>query len=251
MAMIIKSIILGLVEGLTEFIPVSSTAHMLLVEHLLGIAADSNFWQTFTICIQSGSILAAVWFFWGTVWSNRSLIGKVIVGFIPTGIAGLLLYPLVKTFFASTVIIAIALIVGGVLLITLSPVEATERLEEVSYKEAFWIGVAQIFSIIPGMSRSGATLIGGTWLGIPRSAIVAFSFLLGIPTILGATVVQLRHVHGIVGHEWLLIAIGTVVAFLVAILTIKYFINLLTKKPLTWFGWYRIAIGIVTLILLR
>ncbi len=241
---------MGIIEGLTEFIPVSSTAHLLLSERILGIA-DSNFWQAFTICIQCGAIAAAIIYFWNIVWQNRSLIGKVIVGFIPTGIVGLLLYPLIKNFLANNTIIGIALIIGGVLLITLSPVDATEQVEQVSYRQAFWIGVAQVFSVIPGISRSGATLIGGTWMGIPRSAIVSFSFLLGIPTILGASVIALRHVTGITGGQWGLIALGSVVAFFVAILTIKFFINILTKKPLAWFGWYRIIIGIIVLLILK
>jgi undecaprenyl-diphosphatase len=121
----------------------------------------------------------------------------------------------------------------------------------VTYKQAFWIGVAQVFSVIPGMSRSGSTLIGGTWLGIPRSTIVTFTFLLGIPTILGASAIELRHVHGLTHGQWGLILLGSVVAFIIALLTIKFFISLLTKKPLAYFGWYRIAIGIITLIMLK
>jgi undecaprenyl-diphosphatase len=247
---IIKTIILGIVEGLTEFIPVSSTAHLLLTERILGIP-DSTFWEAFTVCIQSGAIVAAIWYFWDVVWSHRSLILKIIVGFIPTGIVGVLLYPLIKSFLSNNTIIAIALIVGGILLITLSPIEDTEKIEAVSYRQAFLIGVAQIFSVIPGMSRSGSTLIGGTWLGIPRSTIVSFSFLLGIPTILGASVIELRHVHGLTHHEWILIALGSIVAFIVALSTIKFFITVLTKKPLSWFGWYRIAIGIIALLILK
>ncbi len=108
----------------------------------------------------------------------------------------------------------------------------------------------QTLSFIPGVSRAGATLIGGTILRIPRSLIVTFSFLLGIPTILGASVVEIRHVTGITSHEWLLIALGTFVAFIVALCTIRFFINLLTKKPLAWWGWYRIALGIFILLFL-
>ena len=153
-----------------------------------------------------------------------------------------------------------ALIVGGVLLIIIKPIDQpaseglagiTERIETVSYKEAFLIGIAQCFSVIPGMSRSGSTLIGGTWLGIPRSTIVSFSFLLGIPTILGASVVELHHVHGLTHHELLIIAIGSIIAFAVALATIRFFIELLTKKPLSWFGWYRIAIGVIALLVLK
>jgi len=250
---IIKTIILGIVEGLTEFIPVSSTAHLLIVEQLLGISSTAVFWQAFSICIQSGAILAAIWYFWDVVWSHRSLILKIIVGFIPTGIVGIALYPFIKDALGNNTIIGVALIVGGILLISLRPIKdgEKEKIETVTYKQAFLIGCAQVFSVIPGMSRSGSTLIGGTWLGIPRSTIVSFSFLLGIPTILGASVVEMRHVHGITHHEWELIVLGSVVAFIVALATIRFFINILTKKPLSWFGWYRIAIGVLALFLLK
>jgi undecaprenyl-diphosphatase len=249
---IIKTIILGVVEGLTEFIPVSSTAHLLIVEQLLGISSTS-FWQAFTVCIQSGAILAAIWYFWDVVWSHLSLILKIVVGFIPTGIVGIALYPLIKEALSNNTIIGLALVIGGILLVTLHPMEekSLEKIETVTYKQAFLIGVAQVFSVIPGVSRSGSTLIGGTWLDIPRSTIVTFSFLLGIPTIIGAGVVEMRHITGITHHEWMLILVGSAVAFVVALATIRFFINLLTKKPLAWFGWYRIAIGVLALLLLK
>ncbi len=251
---IIKTIILGIIEGLTEFIPVSSTAHLLLAQKLLGIT-DSPFSEAFAICIQSGAILAAIFYFWNVVWDNLSLVLKIIVGFLPTGIIGLALYPFIKGFLSNNMIIAFALIIGGILLIAISGIsktaDTTEKIKNISYKEAFYIGCAQVFSVIPGVSRSGATLIGGTLAGIPRNTIVAFSFLLGIPTIIGASLVEMRHVHGLTHHDWGLIALGTLVAFIVAITTIRFVINILNKKPLSWFGWYRIAIGVVALIMLR
>lgn len=247
--MIFHTIILGIIEGLTEFIPVSSTAHILLTSKILGIT-QTQFIEALSICIQSGAILAAVWYFWKTVLRNTSLIGKVIVAFIPTGIIGVTLYPLIKTFLGSTAIIGSALIIGGVGLLLIKPVDEVTSLSEVTYKQAFWIGLMQTLSFIPGISRAGATLIGGTLLGIPRTTIVMFSFLLAIPTILGASVVEIRHVSGISGSEWALIGLGTLVAFVVAVCTIKFFMNVLTKKPLAWFGWYRIVIGILVLILL-
>jgi undecaprenyl-diphosphatase len=248
--MIFHTIILGIVEGLTEFIPVSSTAHILLTSHLLGIT-QTQFIEALSICIQSGAILAVVWFFWKTVLQNTSLIGKVIVAFIPTGIIGVTLYPLIKTLLGSTAVIGAALIVGGAGLLLIKPIDDSTRVADVTYKQAFWIGLMQTLSFIPGISRAGATLIGGTLLGIPRTTIVSFSFLLAIPTILGASVVEIRHVSGITGSQWAIIGLGTIVAFVVAVLTIKFFINLLTKKPLSWFGWYRIVIGILVLVLLH
>ncbi len=248
--MIIHTFILGIIEGLTEFIPVSSTAHLLITGHILGMPTD-QFLEALSICIQSGAILAAVFYFWKLVFKNKSLFGKVIVGFIPTGIAGLLLYPVIKSLLGSTAIIGVALIIGGIGLLLIKPVDEPTAPTDVTYKQAFWIGLMQIFAFIPGISRAGATLIGGTLLRIPRATIVTFSFLLAIPTILGASVVEIRHVTGISGGQWTLIAFGTIVAFVTALFTIKFFINLLTKKPLSWFGWYRIAIGLVVLLFIK
>ncbi len=243
----LTTIILGIVEGLTEFAPVSSTAHILLSGKLLGIQS-SAFFEVFSIAIQSGSILAAVIYFWKTVLKNLSLIPKVIMGFIPTAIAGLLLHGVISKLFQSTWIIGTALIIGGVILILLKPIDTTESLKDITYRQAFIIGCAQILAFIPGVSRSGATLIGGTKLGISRGQIVAFSFLLGIPTILGASVVELGSIPHLANKEWVLLITGTIIAFITALLTMRWFINLLTKKPLSWFGWYRIIIGIIVLI---
>lgn len=248
--MLLHTFILGIVEGLTEFIPVSSTAHLLLTGTVLGMPHD-QFLEAFSICIQSGAILAAVFYFWKVIWKHTDLIWKVAVGFIPTGIAGLLLYPLIKSFLGSTTVIGAALIIGGVGLLLIKPVDDTETVTQITYKQAIWIGFMQLFSFIPGISRSGATLIGGTLVRIPRQTIVTFSFLLAIPTILGAGVVEARHITGVTGTEWGLIVLGTLIAFITALSTIKLFMNLLTKKPLSWFGWYRIAIGIVVLVLLK
>lgn len=241
------AIILGVVEGLTEFAPISSTAHILISGKVLGLPS-SDFFTVFTIAIQSGAILAAIVFFWKTVLKNLSLIPKVILGFIPTAIVGLLIHSYISTIFEYTWIIALMLILGGVILLFLKPNDSPTELVSISYKEAFLIGCAQILAFIPGVSRSGATLIGGTTMKIPRSHIVTFSFLLGVPTILGASIFELRSTPSLSKPEWSLLIIGGIVAFITALLTIKWFINLLTKKPLSWFGWYRIIIGIIVLI---
>ncbi len=248
--MILHTIILGIIEGLTEFIPISSTAHLLLAGNVLGMPAD-EFLQALSICIQSGAILAAVFYFWHVVWRDRSLIGKVIVGFIPTGIAGVLLYPLIKSAFASTAIIGSALVIGGIALILIRPIDEITTPKDITYKQSIWIGLMQVAAFIPGVSRSGATLIGGTLVRIPRQTIVTFSFLLAIPTILGATVVEAAKMPDLSGSQWALIVLGTVVAFITALFTIKFFIKLLTEKPLAWFGWYRIALGLLVLIFLQ
>ncbi len=247
---ILSSFLLGCVEGLTEFAPVSSTAHILISGELLHIT-QSPFFDVFSIAIQSGAILAAIVFFWGTVWKHLSLIPKLIVGCIPTAVAGLLLHNLVTKLFASTWVIGVALILGGIVFLFLRPIDTETEIKDISYTQAFLIGCTQILAFIPGVSRSGATLIGGTALKIPRSQIVTFSFLLGIPTILGASVIGLHSLPHISSGQWGFLAVGTFTAFIVALFTIKWFIHLLTKKPLSWFGWYRIVVGILVLLVLK
>ncbi len=242
-----QAIFLGIIEGITEFIPVSSTAHLLLAGQMTGLT-NGPFLEALSISIQSGAILAAVWYFWNTVWKQRTLIPKVIVAFLPTALVGLLLYPYIKTLFSSTLVIAFALILGGIGLILIKPNDENVDTASISYKQAFLIGLSQLFSFIPGVSRAGATLIGGSLLAIPRSIIVPFSFLLAIPTILGATAVEALHVEKLPINEWVAIGLGALVAFIVALFTIRFFIRILSTKPLSWFGWYRIVLGIVVLL---
>lgn len=245
--MAVSIIILGIIEGLTEFIPVSSTAHLLITSTILGIP-NGPFVEALSLCIQSGAILAVIFYFSKLLLRQRTLIWKIAIAFIPTAIAGILLYPLIKDLLSSTTVIALALIVGGIGLLLIKPVDTPTTLTDITYKQAFLVGLVQIASFIPGMSRAGSTLIGGTLMKIPRETIVSFSFLLAIPTIIGASVVEARHVSGITTQEWGLITLGTVVSFIVALFVIKFFMNILTKKPLKWWGWYRIIIGIIILI---
>lgn len=240
------SLLFGVLEGLTEFIPVSSTAHLTILARVLTVP-QTTFFTAFSIAIQTGAISAALLFFWKQLWGDRALIPKIIVAFIPTAVAGLLLHSLIARLFSETTIIAWALIVGGVVLVFINPIETEESLSSLSYKKAFLIGCAQILAFIPGVSRSGATLIGGTALGIPRGLIVPFSFLLGIPTIIGAGVVEVASLPAISTNEWGLLFVGAFVACITAFLSMRFFITLLTKKPLSWFGWYRIALGLLVL----
>lgn len=251
--MIIKTIVLGIVEGLTEFIPVSSTAHLLITERILHIAA-TPFITVLTVVIQSGAMLAAVIFFWKMVWKHLSLIPKVIVAFLPTVVVGLFAAHFLSTLFSASVVIALALIIGGVVFLILKPNDSTDRnitdpATTLTYKESFLIGLSQIVAIIPGVSRSGATLIGGTLAKIPRELIVTFSFILAIPTIFGASAVELRHLPALTHGELGLIVLGTAVSFIVALCTMRFMLRALTKKPLKIFGWYRIVIGFIFLIL--
>lgn len=241
-----SSFLLGIVEGLTEFIPVSSTAHIIITAKSLGVTAG-NFFTVFSIAIQTGAISAALFFFWKQLWSDRSLIPKIAVAFIPTALIGLLFHSFITDLFSETAVIAWALIIGGVILVLLKPIENETSLATLSYKKAFLIGCAQILAFIPGVSRSGATLIGGTTLGISRGLIVPFSFLLGIPTIIGAGIVEVATLPAITTTQWLLLLLGAGTACVTAFLTMRFFITLLTKKPLSWFGWYRILLGLLVL----
>jgi undecaprenyl-diphosphatase len=242
------SIILGIVEGLTEFIPVSSTAHLLIAGTLLKFPSQAAL-ETLSISIQGGAILAVVFHFWNTIWKSGTLFWKIVIAFLPTGIAGILLYPYIRQMLDNNLVIALALIIGGIVLVFIRPIEENRTASTITWKQAFLIGLVQIASFIPGVSRAGSTIIGGTLLKIPRSIIVPFSFLLAIPTILGASVVSVTDVR-ISGNDWGLIAVGAVVAFITALFTIRFFMNLLTKKPLSWFGWYRIAVGVLVLVFL-
>lgn len=245
--LLIQTIILGIIEGLTEFIPVSSTAHLLLAGKL--ITLPQHLLEVLSISIQAGAITASIVYFWKTIWNNLSLVPKVLLGFLPTALAGIFLYPYIKPLFTNTNIIAYALILGGIALILIKPKDTNTQIESISYKNAFLVGLMQIFSFIPGMSRAGSTLIGGTLIGIPKQTIVAFSFLLAIPTIFGASFIELMKTEVVLGFdEWKLIILGSIVAFIVALWSIRFFINFLNTKPLSYFGWYRILIGILVLL---
>ncbi len=268
---ILHSIILGIVEGLTEFLPVSSTGHMILASSLMGII-PTNFTKNFEIAIQLGAILAVVVVFWKKFWNWERLF-KLAVAFIPTGIIGLLLYHVVKELLGSDVVVLASLFVGGIILIAFEAYygkredalaaaadkpsdseigRATSDLDvpemdKISYKQAIGIGFAQAVAIIPGVSRSGATIVGGMALGISRPAIVEFSFLLAVPTMLAATLYSLYKSHALsyTSPEWTALAIGFVVAFLVAMPIVKWFLGYVRSHSFTSFGWYRIALSVL------
>ena len=243
------TIILGIVEGLTEFIPVSSTAHLLLVTKLLGISQNAVT-ETLTIAIQSGAVLALCVYFFKTIIHSKTLWWKIALGCVPFVLAGLFLYPFIKTLFGSFTIIGIALIAGGIGFLFIREKEEEVVVRDPSLKEFLILGAAQVASIIPGVSRSGATLLFGSYLKIPKSVIVNASFLLAIPTIFGATAYDLMK-NPFPSEEVLpLLAVGIITAFIVSLFCIHFFLQFLKQKPLSWFGWYRIVIGVLVLILI-
>ncbi len=245
----LHSIILGIIEGLTEFIPVSSTAHLLLTAKLLGISQNA-FTETLTIAIQSGAVLALCMYFFKTIIQSKTLWWKIALGCIPFIFAGLFLYPFIKTLFESFTVIGWALIIGGVGFLFIQEKKEKSEDREPLLKEVLILGVAQVASIIPGVSRAGATLLGGSLLRIPKNSIINTSFLLAIPTILGATGYDLiQHSFSLGDNEALFLG-GIITAFIVSLFSIHFFLRFLKEKPLAWFGWYRIFLGILVLLLI-
>ncbi len=256
---ILLSIILGVVEGVTEFLPISSTAHLLVTEQLLGLGAD---WEAFTVVIQLGAILAVVAIYFQTFW--KALIGLptsadarrfalgIILALIPSVIAGLALKKLLDAVLLNPAtampFIAGCWIVGGVILLLVERIAPPPRWFEgnnLPLSKAFQIGCCQVLSIIPGVSRSGATILGGELLGVERRAATMFTFYLAVPTMMGATILELHHKAGALSHgQGLNIAIGFAVSFVVAFFVIKSFLKIVTRYGLSPFGWYRIAAGL-------
>lgn len=269
-----QSIILGIVEGITEFLPISSTGHLILAGDLLKIPANT-FSKSFDIVIQLGAILAVIFIFWHKLW-NFKTIKRLIVAFIPTGIIGLLLYKIVKTYLlGNTSVVLWAMFLGGIFLIIFEiwykrkkPSNSNktfkgfdedfgpqnniiENSSHISYKQAFSIGLFQSISIIPGVSRSAATILGGLFLGLKRTTIVEFSFLLAVPTILAASGLDLVKNYSLFSWDQFgVLATGFVVSFIVALLSIKFLLSFVKKYSFISFGIYRIIIALVFLVYL-
>jgi len=250
----LHSVILGIVEGITEFLPVSSTGHLILASALLGIP-QSEFQKTFEIVIQLGAILAVVLVYWRSFIEIETL-KKVVVAFIPTGIIGLALYKLIKTYLLGNEWVVLwALGLGGVALIVFELLHkekehASGSIRDMSYKQAVWIGLFQALAIVPGVSRSAATILGGLLVGLKRRTIVEFSFLLAVPTMLAASGLDLVKTSatftlGQVGA----LAVGFIVALVVALFSIRFLLQYVRTHTFVPFGIYRIAIALLFFLL--
>ncbi len=247
---IFHGLLLGLIEGLTEFLPISSTAHLILAGAWLKLPS-SEFLKTFNISIQLGAILAVVFVYWRRLLSSRALIGRVAAAFLPTAAIGLAFYSLIKRYLLDSLpLIAWSLIIGGLLILWLEKyyarraVAAEQAESAISYKQALLIGLFQALAIIPGVSRSGATIIGGLGLGIKRREIVEFSFLLAIPTMAAATGLDLLKTDlSFSSQEIYIWLAGFITAFLIALLVIKLFLRFIETNNFSVFGWYRLALG--------
>src|SRR3989344_8241522 len=251
---VIQAIILGIVEGVTEFLPISSTGHLILTSKLFGIE-DASFTKSFEIAIQFGAILAVVVLYWKGFWGHTEQYKKVLVAFLPTAIVGFLLYKILKQFLlTSSTIVLLSLLLGGVFLILFelwySKKDGARHTEEISYKKSFLIGIFQSLAIIPGVSRSASTIVGGLFMGIKRQAIVEFSFLLAVPTMAAATFYDLYKSAGSFSfNEFHLLATGFIISFIVAIVAIKWLLQFIKNHTFISFGVYRIVVAMLFWIL--
>ncbi len=241
------AVLLGVVEGITEFLPVSSTAHLTLTSALLRVA-DDEFAKSFSIIIQLGAILAVVAIYWRKLLDWR-LLTKVAVAFVPTGIIGLTIYRVIKSYLLGNVLVTLgALFVGGVVLILFDrqsqPSDEPVNFDEITYGRAVAIGFCQTLAVIPGVSRSAATIVGGALLGVSKRTIVEFSFLLAIPTMAAATGLELlKGYRGLMGNFDVL-AIGFIVSGFTAWLAVTTFLNYVKRHSFAAFGWYRMVLAV-------
>ena len=248
-----EAIIIAIVQGITEFLPVSSTGHMIITQSLLGIESTA-FIKTFTVSIQFGSILSVVILYWKRFFKTFDFYYKLFIAFIPAALIGLLLKDFIESLLGNVVVVAISLLIGGIIFLFVDKWfknTADDKKQDVSYLSALKIGLFQTISMIPGVSRSAATIIGGLTQKLNRKNAAEFSFFLAVPTMFAATALELFGIYKEIKHEDLyILAIGNLVAFIVAIIAIKFFIAVLVKYGFKAFGYYRIIVGAVILILL-
>ena len=248
---IFSAAILGVIEGLTEFLPVSSTGHLILASRLLGLP-DSEFVKSFEVVIQLGAIMAVAILYWRQFLVNRRVLARVLVAFGPTALIGLLVYPLVKQYLLGSVTVTLAsLFIGGLLLIFYEKKIGEKEnplnsIEDLSFRQAVYIGLAQAVAIVPGVSRSAATIVGGLALGLSRRAIVEFSFLLAVPTMAAAVGLDLLKTSGgFTTEEYGLLVIGLMASFAVAWLAVKTFLAYIQKHDFVVFGAYRLVLSLI------
>ena len=248
----LQAIILAVIEGLTEFLPVSSTGHMILAQSFMRIPND-EFVKTFEIVIQLGAILAVLVLYIKRFFVSINIYLKLFVAFLPTGVAGVLAYKIIKQYLFNPFIVSFSLIIGGVVLILLDAWSSRKQaeyidIEDISYGGALKIGAIQCVSMIPGVSRAAATIFGGIFAGFDRKQAAEFSFLLAIPTMCAASAKDLWESKDLITSEnMLLLLIGSAVAFIVAAIAVKAFVAFLTRYGFKYFGYYRILLGILFL----
>lgn len=253
---LVQAIILAIIEGLTEFLPVSSTGHMIIGSALMGLE-PSPFLKLFLIIIQLGTILSVLVLYYKRFFQSISFYIKLVIAAIPASILGVLFNDYIDAALESPLVVAITLVLGGVLLLFVDKwfnKPKVEDIEQVNYKKSFMIGVYQCLALIPGMSRSASTIVGGMTQGLTRKLAAEFSFFLAIPMMFGASLIKLlkffKDGNTFSGAEIQLLVVGNVVGFIVAIIAIKSFIGILTKYGFKAFGWYRIVVGLAIIAVL-
>ena len=262
--LLIKAAIMGVVEGLTEFLPVSSTGHLILTQSLLGIP-DSDVMKAFEVAIQPGAILAIFIVYWqlisktlGTLHTSansRKLVANILIGFLPAAIIGFAIHKKITEYLFNGPVVATALIVGALVILWVETrkgrVARVHHIDEMTPMDALKVGFCQCFGMIPGTSRSGSTIIGGLLVGLSRPVATEFSFFLAIPTLIGASVLEVfkvRHELAANAHEYLpMFAVGFIVSFLAAWVCVRWLLRYVATHTFIPFAWYRIAFGIVVL----
>ncbi|WP_418264232.1 undecaprenyl-diphosphate phosphatase [Flavobacterium faecale] len=248
----IQAIVLAIIEGITEFLPVSSTGHMIIASSFYGIAQD-DFTKLFTIVIQLGAILSVIILYFKRFFQSFDFYFKLLVAFIPAVVLGLLLSDAIDKLLENPVTVAVSLLIGGIILLKVDDWFNTSDNTEVTYLKAFKIGLFQCLAMVPGVSRSGASIVGGMSQNLSRTSAAEFSFFLAVPTMFGATVKKCYDYYKdgfVLSEDQInLLIIGNVIAFIVALLAIKSFIDFLSRKGFKIFGYYRIIVGITLLII--
>lgn len=251
-----EAIILAIVEGITEFLPISSTGHMIIASSLMGIAED-DFTKTFTVAIQFGAILSVIFLYWKRFFQSMSFYYKLFIAFLPALVFGLLLNDFIDALLENVLVVAVMLLLGGIFLIFMDRFIKEKTVntdDEVTYKTALKIGFFQVIAMVPGVSRSAATIIGGLVQGLSRKTAAEFSFFLAVPTMFAATVYKVYDFYkdGITvqSDQITMLVVGNLVAFIVAILAIRSFIGVITRYGLKAYGYYRVAVGLLIIILM-
>ena len=242
------ALILGVVEGLTEFLPVSSTAHLILATKVLGLQ-QTDFSKSFDITIQVGAILAVVFLYWKEFLVDSKVLKRVFTAFVPTAIVGGIFYKIIKRFFLGNESLVLWMLLGGGIFLILFELfykekeDAVQQVDDISYGQCLMIGLFQAIAIVPGVSRSAATIIGGLFLGIKRKTIVEFSFLLAVPTMLAASGLDLlKNAHAFSSGQFAFLGVGFLTSFLVAIIAIKSLLLFIKRHNFILFGIYRVLV---------
>ena len=263
MPLLLTAILLGIVEGLTEFLPVSSTGHLILASELLGYKAET--WAAFNVIIQLGAILAVIVLYWRTFWAvamgllkrdatSFRFIGNLLLAFMPSAMLGLALHKYIEVLLGNAEVVAVALVLGGIAILVIERLvkepSVPPGVGAMPWSRALGIGLVQCLAMIPGVSRSGATIMGALALGVERRTAAEFSFFLAVPTMLGATTLEVAKNYDALASgsvDWGLIGVGFVVSFLVALVVIRWFVGLISRRGFAPFAWYRIVAGSLAL----